>query len=173
MGSFRLLKDLFWIQVNALDAGILLRGGITIGKAVHLPGLSGTVFGPAVTQAYDLEHDIAIYPRIIWRDENILELARQAPLVSGDILKTSIEEYVGVDCDGWSYIDYISGKIFDREIQYTFHTNLSTWIYRASASKILTDQLHHDPPHPKKILEKWKWVERQCNKWEPGPRHYP
>lgn len=44
------------------DEGILLRGGITVGDAA----LSyGQLFGPAVIRGYDLEREVARFPRIV------------------------------------------------------------------------------------------------------------
>jgi hypothetical protein len=46
---------------RALDLGMLVRGGVTIGKLYHL---GGVVFGEALVDAYRLESRVAIYPRI-------------------------------------------------------------------------------------------------------------
>ena len=45
-----------------LDEGILLRGGITVGDVA----LSyGQLFGPAVIRGYELENQVARFPRIV------------------------------------------------------------------------------------------------------------
>ncbi|WP_297332653.1 hypothetical protein [Flavobacterium sp.] len=50
-----------WNEFN-----ILIRGAITIGELVHLE--NGALFGPAMVKAYDLETNLANYPRIIIDD---------------------------------------------------------------------------------------------------------
>lgn len=56
----------------ALNAGMFIRGGITLGKIYHDNNM---VFGPALNRAYKLESakDKAIYPRIIL-DDNVVEI---------------------------------------------------------------------------------------------------
>jgi len=45
------------------ERGILLRGGITVGKLIHES--SGVLFGPALVEAYELESNEAKYPRFV------------------------------------------------------------------------------------------------------------
>jgi len=52
--------------------GILIRGGITIGKIIHTE--TGIVFGQGLIDAYQLESRAAKYPRIILSDKLITKL---------------------------------------------------------------------------------------------------
>ncbi len=63
-----LLLDLIYIQLNLLSKGILLRGGISFGEVYHKGNI---IVGPAYLDAYALEHEIAIYPRIILNESVI------------------------------------------------------------------------------------------------------
>lgn len=51
-----------------LSKGYLCRGGITKGKVMHIGGENGKpglVFGPAFVEAYQLEQDVADFPRVV------------------------------------------------------------------------------------------------------------
>jgi hypothetical protein len=50
------------IAAAALQAGLLIRGGATIGKLYHANGIS---FGEAMIEAFRLETRTAIYPRVV------------------------------------------------------------------------------------------------------------
>lgn len=52
-----------WFQL--LGHGIMARGGIASGELHHE---QGRVFGPAMNEAYELESEFAIYPRIVLSD---------------------------------------------------------------------------------------------------------
>lgn len=71
---FYILIDLVHLQLELLQQGILVRGGIAKGKVRHVKEM---VFGPAMVAAYDLESKYAVYPRVIvekdvvdWEKEN-------------------------------------------------------------------------------------------------------
>ena len=51
-----------------LHFGCLTRGGITIGDLFHE---SNVVFGPALLDAYKLESQVAVYPRILFSDDAV------------------------------------------------------------------------------------------------------
>lgn len=48
------------------DFKILIRGGVSVDKLVHIEG--GPLFGPAMVKAYDFETHLSKYPRIILDD---------------------------------------------------------------------------------------------------------
>ncbi len=60
--AFDLIQAVSLTSLRFLRAGRLLRGGIVSGLAFHE---SNIVFGPAVINAYRLEHEMAIFPRVI------------------------------------------------------------------------------------------------------------
>lgn len=57
-----LITLIAFFQIAGALSGFLLRGGITIGRIVHD---SECVFGPGLNRAYELEKDVAKYPRIV------------------------------------------------------------------------------------------------------------
>lgn len=50
------------VSFRALELGLLVRGGITIGNLHHE---SGVIFGKGLVEAYEIESKVAIYPRIV------------------------------------------------------------------------------------------------------------
>jgi len=65
---FYILLDLIHLQLDLLQLGILVRGGIAKGKVRHTQEM---VFGPAMVAAYELESKYAVYPRIIVEKETV------------------------------------------------------------------------------------------------------
>lgn len=58
-----LIANLSYIGAQLMAEGIILRGGITIGKLIHLE--NGLIMGQALIEAYQLESNSAKYPRIL------------------------------------------------------------------------------------------------------------
>jgi len=67
-----LIINLAYIGAILLEKGILFRGGLTVGKLIHIE--NGTVFGQGLIDSYKLESNNAKYPRIILSDKLIKEL---------------------------------------------------------------------------------------------------
>lgn len=67
-----LLANLAFVGSKFIMDGMLIRGGITIGKIIH--NETGVVFGQGLIDAYHLESRAAKYPRIILSDKLITKL---------------------------------------------------------------------------------------------------
>lgn len=82
--------------------GMLMRGGVSVGKLVHKRG--GALFGPAMNEAYAIESKAAIYPRVVVSDQvfdfynKTLILAAPAPE----------EPFIKRGFDGVPYFDLVS-----------------------------------------------------------------
>ncbi len=74
-GGFHILMDLIYICIDLLDNGILVRGGVTVGQLIHD---EQKCFGPAMNEAYTMESDEAIYPRILI-NKNVLDFDLENP----------------------------------------------------------------------------------------------
>ena len=59
---FSLLMEIIYLQIDLINLGFLLRGGIAIGPLYHEDSI---IYGPAMIEAYYLESKIAQYPRIV------------------------------------------------------------------------------------------------------------
>ncbi|MGH9488888.1 MAG: hypothetical protein ACRD17_00130, partial [Terriglobales bacterium] len=90
-----------------LREGILLRGGITVGDVA----LSyGQLFGPAVIRGYELEHQVARFPRIVVGEE-VLREAKTNPALwthgdGGEELR-GVKSMLRRDFDGEYFVDYL------------------------------------------------------------------
>ncbi|MCL2291142.1 MAG: hypothetical protein FWC34_10675 [Bacteroidetes bacterium] len=67
-----LIANLSYIGAVLMTKGILLRGGLTIGKLIHMD--NGIIMGQALIDAHNLETTSAKYPRIIISDKLIQQL---------------------------------------------------------------------------------------------------
>ncbi len=68
---FFLLLDIIHLQLALGARGIMIRGGISYGDCYHQGGI---VFGPAMNEAYRLEHTVAKWPRVVI-EKDVLEKA--------------------------------------------------------------------------------------------------
>jgi hypothetical protein len=72
-----------------LRAGILTRGAIVVGHAYHR---NDVLFGPAVVEAYELEQEVAKYPRILVTDAVRGKVwGYHTGLCSGELLKQDVD----------------------------------------------------------------------------------
>lgn len=118
-GVFYALLDILLVQVSLVFEGVLCRGGIARGKVIHNPKL---LFGPAMIEAYYLESEAALYPRVIL-DKSIVEAGIKAhahhhlPKHEAQSIMRLLEK----DSDGMYYINYITGaqsELNDPELDY-------------------------------------------------------
>lgn len=103
---FSTLLSLLWAQTELISHGILCRGAIVRGKLIHTPNY---VLGPALVEAYTLEDEATLYPRIILDDSIIntgVEAHGQHHLPEHE--EESIRKLLAKDSDGMYYIDYIT-----------------------------------------------------------------
>jgi hypothetical protein len=108
---FHELLDLLHIQISLIAKKIIVRGSVTIGK-VYLK--DDTIFGPGLNRAYELEKDLAIYPRIII-DPDVFYILEKAPLIKAthhDVAmeQESIRNLISQSADGMWIIDYLKGS---------------------------------------------------------------
>ena len=72
-----------------LTEGILIRGAVVRGGAYHH---GGVLFGPAVVEAYELESEVAKYPRILVTDEVRLNVwGYHQGLCKGQLLEQDVD----------------------------------------------------------------------------------
>ena len=106
-GLLNILLDIIHLQLELAYIGILIRGGITIGKLYHDGQI---VFGPAMNEAYSLESSLASSPRIVINQE-VLDKGIQ---LTHDKYHSEKEEaefvsrLVRKDNDGVWYLDFLS-----------------------------------------------------------------
>ncbi|HTG56249.1 MAG TPA: hypothetical protein VL943_08285, partial [Niabella sp.] len=81
------------------NLGMMIRGGITIGDLIHEE--NGALFGPAMNEAYRLESNSAIYPRVVISNNAKSHLI--AKLAGHTILHPIIKSF-----DGLEVVDLVS-----------------------------------------------------------------
>lgn len=109
---FDMLYDMYFLQIELVQRGILVRGAITSGQLFHDKQI---VFGPALVEAAELEK-LAMYPRVILHQEIIDHGKRRyASHHSSADEENSIRSMLQQDLDGMFFIDYfnISPDDFD------------------------------------------------------------
>jgi len=91
------INDIIEIQTALTANGLLVRGGVTVGRLLHNEGV---VFGPAMIEAYYLENRDAKYPRIIISDElyKLLESSTDEAFLSTRLQR---------DEDGFYFVNFL------------------------------------------------------------------
>ena len=89
-----------------------IRGGIDIGIALELR--SGDIYGSALSRAYEIESNIAQYPRIVIGDELVkyLQVQSERPLETPyDDMNRQLagicKKLIILDEDGYPFIDFL------------------------------------------------------------------
>lgn len=150
---FYTLFDILLVQLNLVNRGFLCRGGVTVGKIVHTPN---HVFGPAVNEAYRLEKEIAVYPRIVVSKDAILA-GIKAP-ARHHHPRHELESIMGIvteDLDGQFYVDYISkacDQLDDPECDFP--------IYCSNLRKLIKPGLQCSDLH---VRKKYEWAKDKYN----------
>lgn len=104
-GVFDVLHELLLLQITLAQQGYLCRGGVARGKLIHT---SQMLFGPAIIEAYALESEVAVYPRVILSLDIVnagvaAHEIRHAPAHEQERILSLLKK----DVDGMYYIDYI------------------------------------------------------------------
>lgn len=132
---FLIIHSLANLMSKLARANFFTRGGISIGKMFHKDNV---FFGHAFLESYELESEIATYPRVILSDK-LNEIANTMP-------------YVKQDNDGLLYVDWINFVKADVNNQQsgTFVNDI----------KILINNITQTESNLK-IITKYKWLENQ------------
>lgn len=167
-GVVRLLNYASYLWWKFLVRGVLARGGLAVGDLIHDKRL---LLGPSLIEAYDLESQVAIYPRIVVsnsaRDFFISGLTnanRAAPSMIQMGLRALRKDF-----DGIFHVNTI-GAISPTPPEIFGYPPLGPGESRSMSEKeimrakincvnrILSDQSGHSP----KISAKYDWLDRYC-----------
>lgn len=88
-----------YLTWKLMNKGVLSRGGIAIGELHHKGSI---IYGPALLEAYQLESQVAIYPRIVVAHD-ATEKARALGGIE-DPSETQIIALLKEDSDGWNFV---------------------------------------------------------------------
>lgn len=111
------ILDVLNFQATALYLGFLVRGAITVGSLHHSDNV---VFGPALVEAYRLESECAIYPRVIVDDKFLSFLKKKHNSGLGGFIKK--------DVDGLRFINFLKIQ-FERSYSYNYMSLDQIWGY--------------------------------------------
>lgn len=117
--SFRIdeRSAVFWMLTqirlaifNLAGEGFLVRGAVTAGSLYHT---SEILVGPAMVRAYQLESQIAKFPRVLV-DPAVIEIARvhRSDIHHADDEEQYVRSGLATAGDGWLWIDYISYEAY-------------------------------------------------------------
>ena len=148
-GGFHVLMDLVYICNDLLGIGIPVRGGVTVGQLIHD---ERKCFGPAMVEAYYMESQMAIYPRIII-NPNVFEYDLFRP-GEANTIEYEAEYLKGIiknDCrDGQFFLDYMKQfNEFDEPAVY------DGYIWRTREFIIRNLNMY---ANDKKLYSKYEWL---------------
>lgn len=147
---FCLLMDCVFVCNDLLNQGIFIRGGITYGQLIHEKTIC---FGPAMIDAYKLESEEAIFPRIIIKDSTIKQGiihhgSANTPVMEAEYLHNLILK----DFDGKNYLNFLSQyQEFDEGMYIPFLYQVRQYIIR---------NLHQSSG---RIADKYIWFKNYYN----------
>lgn len=90
------------LQASLLRRGFFARGGLSVGL-FHIR--DGLIFGPALADAYELESQRAVHPRVVLSDEAIRCLRQTGPRRIGWVPTT--HDVLLEDDDGSTFVNYL------------------------------------------------------------------
>jgi len=152
--------DLCFAQINCLNRGIFIRGGLAIGNAYI--DENQPAFGPAFVEAYDLESKVAKAPRIVVSSEVLshfkIDKRLQAPKIYGHPKEK--------DNVTLSYIGK-SGNVLFLDYLRMLSGNSDSWekymTFVEQHKQIILTQLN-DRRLPRKVRRRYQWVAVYHNK---------
>lgn len=142
-----LIKDCLILTIKLLEVGLIVRGGITVGKLYHKDQI---ILGEGLVEANNIEEKLAFYPRIIVKDTAI---EKQGIGIEG--FQSHSESYNNClikDFDWMIYLSYLSysKEYFENEEQY------KTFLTKVNHTKL---KLHEDARNDYSIKSKAWWFD--------------
>lgn len=100
------IMHIIWTMFDLLYSGFVARGGISVGQLYHD---GDVIFGPAMNEAYYLESNCAIYPRIIISKATIDHcLAISKKIDQANDIESWLHKILSIDKDGFYFVDFLS-----------------------------------------------------------------
>lgn len=98
-----IIKSLF-------ENGILIRGAVTVGD-MHIDDV--TILGPALLDAYRIEANSCIYPRII-ADQSVIDTIPNVATPTREFISYFFKDYDGAIC--FNYLLFVVPEYFERNV---------------------------------------------------------
>lgn len=148
---FWLLLDVVHIQLEMMRKGILIRGGLTVGKLCHNDNI---VYGPAMVAAYELESKTAIYPRVVVNEE-VFTTAVMYPYNPPEMELEYVQDLCEQDWDDQWYVDFLRQ---DQEFEYQYDYLKALRIIK----EVILKELKQNKPKPN-VRMKYQWLKNYFN----------
>ena len=149
------LLDLLHIQIDCLNAGILVRGAMTIGHMHVGTNLDGPIFGPALVQAYEMEGREVIYPRIAAHEDVITRHRADERLRQEDHSLKEEQKFLSdiliEDEAGLHSIDYLRASLSE------FESHYEDWLTFLEEHKELIETRVSDTANAS-VRRKYNWM---------------
>jgi hypothetical protein len=144
-----------------LATGQPIRGGIEVAWGIELQ--PGEIYGPAVARAYELESEVAKYPRVVVGPLALGYLRQRRNLPASDDIFVRYERELGDVClrmlaqdsDGIAFVDYLGD-----EFQYGVTRGVNVEIYRAAIAFVETQVQRFQAEGNKKLHERYEQLLR-------------
>lgn len=143
---YTLCRAISAIWITFAENNMVLRGGITRGKLLHLN--NNVVFGPALVDAHRLESEIAIYPRIVI-DKTIEDYLVNDP---------SMWRYFTEDHDDIKFLDIIGATIY---CEYNTEKGIKDI---CTFKKLITEGISENKGN-ERVKLKYLWMRGTVNHW--------
>jgi hypothetical protein len=172
----RYLQDRLW------ENRICLRGAITLGLMYWPKNQENITVGPGVVEAYKLESEIAIYPRIVVSNElysYIMKNKVEADPFGGGLhadKSNVLSDYIEKDADGVYFLDLLHPGILrtndetltEKEGEFGVYWNfLSETSHPYILQQVKQTIIGNIGAEDKKIRQKYEWlktyVDNKCN----------
>jgi hypothetical protein len=127
--------------------GILLRGGVCL-RASYID--DEFIFGPALNQSYRLEHQVAVYPRIVIDKQ----LITQAESETGKIWPPSLKR----GDDGATFVNYLYGAYKYADANGFIQVNFKNRLELLSAHKSKIQRELNRRRLDERARQKWLWA---------------
>jgi hypothetical protein len=112
---YQCLSVVFWLQRALIQVGVLTRGAVCIGKIYHANSI---IVGSGLVAAYELETDVAIYPRVVL-GESITEVLVNEPMPENKFFfRQRLGNLFAKDRDGMYFVDYLGLDVEGVEVDW-------------------------------------------------------
>lgn len=147
---FYLLSDVALAVIDLAIRGFLVRGAVTFGELLHTKKY---LVGPAMVRAYELESQVAKYPRVLL-DPKLIGVARKAHAShhDGDDEEKYVRHFLTRDTDKQHYFDYFSWKSV---VEVSGMDDDNYPAYLSDISKLIDRGFASDDP---RFLSKYIWM---------------
>lgn len=137
-----ILSNVAFLQSHLATYNIFLRGGLTFGEIMNRNSQQ-PIYGPALIEAYNLENEKAIYPRVI--------IGSNAYKKRNDLLTN--KKFLKKDEDGVCFVDWKSLALTNRELTPSRIEEIKTHVNH----KLRSLNMKRSNSQPQ-IYIKYKWL---------------